>query len=372
MPNDEDPMPLDDNPHPLPGQLEQNNMLFALPPYPALGWNVVPPPPPPMPESSAQHDDGGWGWPPEAAPVQEPAAPDQDKESMVVDQPTSSNSVHEIVVVDPQPVAVDAAAKDDAAGEEAADDDADDAPAAPNGGNADVEEAAEYLAHEEEVAPEEEADDFNPLAIVPYQQPLSRSDQLLIGVVRVAYGPPLPRLVSWTRSFQALMGVFTSKDVPPHLDMPPAMPIVLPKRSWSLAFDEESTEPRIVYLDNNPAPPREVTASSDSISPPSGELFSFETPAARKRGPRKKATPIVDSSIRRCKRGSIKRDGFKPVLEELPMHVPKKRKPRAKLLDTPEVQAAPASSLEEALPHATPLRVIQEVGQSLRIAPEKL
>lgn len=43
-----------------------------------------------------------------------------------------------------------------------------------------------------------------------------------------------------------------------------------------------------------------------------------------------------------------------------------------KPLDTPEVQAAPSSSEEEALPPATPLRVIQAVCQSLGIAPEKL
>ena len=54
------------------------------------------------------------------------------------------------------------------------------------------------------------------------------------------------------------------------------------------------------------------------------------------------------------------------------MHVPEKRKPRAKPLDTPDVQAASSSSHEEALPPATPLRVIQAVGQSLGIAPEKL
>ncbi|KAI4980494.1 hypothetical protein ZWY2020_020979 [Hordeum vulgare] len=371
MPNDKDPMPLNGNPHPLPGELEQNNMLFALPPYPALGWKAVPPPPPPpMLEPPAQHDDGGWGWHLEA-PVEEPAAPKQDQESMVIDQPTSSDSVQEIVVVDPQPADAEAAAEDDAAGEEATDDDAVDAPTAPNGGNAAAEEAAGDMAPKEEDA-EEEAEDFNPLAIVPYQQPLFRCDQLMIRAVRVAYGPPLPPTVSWTRSFQALMGFFTSKDVPGHLAMPAAMPIVLPKRSWSLAFDEDSTEPRIIYHDNTPVPAPEVTASSDNISASSGELFSFETPAAPKQGPRKKATPIVDSSVHRCTRGSIKRDGFKPVLQELPMHVPKKRKPRAKPLDTLEVQATPSSSQEEALPPATPVHVIQAVGHNLGIAPEKL
>jgi hypothetical protein len=37
---DEDPMPFDGNPHPLPGQLLPNNNLFVLPHYPKLGWHV--------------------------------------------------------------------------------------------------------------------------------------------------------------------------------------------------------------------------------------------------------------------------------------------------------------------------------------------
>ncbi|KAE8790770.1 hypothetical protein D1007_34979 [Hordeum vulgare] len=70
---------------------------------------------------------------------------------------------------------------------------------------------------EEEDAAEEAPEEFNPLAIVPYQQPIFRPSNLMIGAVRVAYGPPLPPVVSWTRSFEALMGVFSSLHVPRHL-----------------------------------------------------------------------------------------------------------------------------------------------------------
>ncbi|KAE8814653.1 hypothetical protein D1007_08182 [Hordeum vulgare] len=70
-----------------------------------LTWNLV----------SAAADDGGWGqppaaadgggWEPEAAPEAPPADPVQDQESMVIDQPSpsSSDSVHELVDLDPQP-----------------------------------------------------------------------------------------------------------------------------------------------------------------------------------------------------------------------------------------------------------------------------
>lgn len=48
MPQYEDPMPLNGNAHPLPGEFVQDPHFFALPPFPVLGWNDVPPPPPPM------------------------------------------------------------------------------------------------------------------------------------------------------------------------------------------------------------------------------------------------------------------------------------------------------------------------------------
>jgi hypothetical protein len=44
-PPDEDPMPLNGNPHPLPGQLVQEDHLFVLPEYPQLGWDMPLPPP---------------------------------------------------------------------------------------------------------------------------------------------------------------------------------------------------------------------------------------------------------------------------------------------------------------------------------------
>jgi hypothetical protein len=40
LPPDEDPMPFNGNPHPLPGQLQLNNNQFVMPQYPELGWNI--------------------------------------------------------------------------------------------------------------------------------------------------------------------------------------------------------------------------------------------------------------------------------------------------------------------------------------------
>jgi hypothetical protein len=43
-PEDEDPMPLNGNPHPLPGQLVPDDNMFVQPEYPEIGWNMPPPP----------------------------------------------------------------------------------------------------------------------------------------------------------------------------------------------------------------------------------------------------------------------------------------------------------------------------------------
>jgi hypothetical protein len=41
-PADEDQMPLNGNPHPLPGNLHPDNLNFVQPEYPEVGWNVAP------------------------------------------------------------------------------------------------------------------------------------------------------------------------------------------------------------------------------------------------------------------------------------------------------------------------------------------
>ena len=44
LPADEDPMPFNGNPHPLPGNMQFNNHNWVLPEFPELGWNDVPAP----------------------------------------------------------------------------------------------------------------------------------------------------------------------------------------------------------------------------------------------------------------------------------------------------------------------------------------
>ncbi|KAM0851404.1 hypothetical protein ACQ4PT_052427 [Festuca glaucescens] len=48
IPANEDPMPVDGNPHLLPGALVPDNNMFVLPEYPTNGWNDAPPAPQPQ------------------------------------------------------------------------------------------------------------------------------------------------------------------------------------------------------------------------------------------------------------------------------------------------------------------------------------
>ncbi|KAE8769528.1 hypothetical protein D1007_58877 [Hordeum vulgare] len=246
LPNDEDPMPLNGNPHPLPGHLIHDNLQFALPPYHALGWNAVPLAPGNPGPAAGAADDGGWGqppaavdgggWEPEAAPEARAADPVQDQESMVIDQlsPSSSDSVHELVDLDPLPrgdMEVEPAAQEPPL-------------ANPDAPDADMPMAApdNDAEPEEDVPVIEEVHDDNPLAIVLYNPPPIQTDNIFVGAARVVYGPPLPPVMSWARSFDALMGAATAMHVPRQLQMPILETIMIPKRSWAVAFDTDAPE----------------------------------------------------------------------------------------------------------------------------------
>lgn len=94
-------------------------------------------------------------------------------------------------------------------------------------------------------------------------------------------------------------------------------------------------------------------------------------------------TPMVETSVHRCTRGSVKRDGFKPVFQELQSQ-PKKKKPRCKpfvatVSDEDGGQdkdaAGPQNEVGATLgdvPPPTPIKTIQQIDLDLGIAPEKL
>ncbi|KAM0838927.1 hypothetical protein ACQ4PT_060651 [Festuca glaucescens] len=90
LPADEDQMPPDGNPHPMPGQMQPNMNDFILPPFPELGWNEQPA------ENNAgnvQHNDGEQGV------MDQDHVPEQDAQESMVMHP-SGNSVSSVNLQD--------------------------------------------------------------------------------------------------------------------------------------------------------------------------------------------------------------------------------------------------------------------------------
>ena len=400
MPQDEDPMPIDGNPHPLPGHLIHEDNIFALPPYPALGWNDVPPPPPPVDVNQG----GGWGWDDDAqAPADDAAnAEVPDQESIVINQQDFSGSVNQsdssIPPAPPEIVHLDAVEVEDHPPVVVAEPDQLHPVIAP----LDAGDLMPGL----EVAP---GDDLQPpeallgndiqnaampadpdaWAIVPYQQPIVSRQDLFAGRLNVVYGPPLPPEMAWKRTFDTLLGRCSTMHVPKQVFQASFQPLILSKRSWSLAFEKVRWVSELIPIDSagfvvplSVASPLSGPAcalladSSQELEPGFGlqpvtaaeEQFSFSAPAPKtKRVTKRDRAPVVDSDLRRCTRSSIKRDGFKPVLQALPMTEPKKKKPRPKPFA--EDDHVPRST---PVPPPTPIIHIQQIGADLGIAADKL
>ena len=203
-------MPINCNPHPVPGVPFPEMPPFNLPAFPALGWNAVPPPPP-APLVNEMADDNWGNWDDNVAPD-----PVQDQESMVVDlsaQPSSAADAqvpHVAVVI--------------------LDDDQPKAPVPPP--------------INEEIAP-------GHWAIVVYQPPVIR-DEFVLPVV--PYGPPLPPDMIWRRSFESLLQAPMVFSVPKPVSMQPLSPVILLKRSWDFAFSDLD-RPRLTWRDQEVASP---------------------------------------------------------------------------------------------------------------------
>jgi hypothetical protein len=89
LPADEDPMPLDGNPHPFPGELVPNQNLFVNPQYPEIGWDEVQN----FPDNEQAQDH-------ENLPEQVDDLQQQEQESMVVNLSDSSGSSVNMLAMD--------------------------------------------------------------------------------------------------------------------------------------------------------------------------------------------------------------------------------------------------------------------------------
>lgn len=207
MPQDEDWIPVNGNPHPLPGVPFLELPQFVLPPYPTLGWNE--PPPLEQPAMGDNNwDNAVWG---EEEEVQNEAEVEQ--ESM----PVVTAAGHE------QPVAVD-----------------------------------------NNIVPDYNPDDWalvvykpNPPATEngPYMdanfvvEEVIDAQQLFVpdgNTAKVVFGPELPLDMIFRRNFETILHTDICYEIPKPLQVLPLQSALLSKRSRDLAFEV----PRLTYYSN--------------------------------------------------------------------------------------------------------------------------
>lgn len=90
---------------------------------------------------------------------------------------------------------------------------------------------------------------MNALAIVPFQPPIVQHADIIVGMARVVYGPPLPPDMAWRRTFDSLLQCCTVTKVPRPVSLPQVEPVFIPKRSWAIAFDDTAWAPRLVPME---------------------------------------------------------------------------------------------------------------------------
>lgn len=91
--------------------------------------------------------------------------------------------------------------------------------------------------------------DVNALAIVPYKPPALQHADVIVGMVRVVYGPPLPPEMAWTRNFDSLLQCGSVTDVPRPINLPHIEHVFIPKRSLTIAFDDSVWASKLVPVE---------------------------------------------------------------------------------------------------------------------------
>ena len=231
---------------------------------------------------------------------------------------------------------------------------------------------------------------------MPFVHPLVEP-VMMEGIVtseRPVFGPELPPEMIWERMFKSMIPDPLSTSVPLSLRqnlVQPMEPIVLSKRSWSVAFDPtddfemfwtgESAHSGLQGQLNSPVRRKvaralsfePVVATDDEPTLPPVFIGSPSTPVGKKRRgrPPKVSTPASEAGFRRSTRNKLKNDGHRPtpaVTSHLAVSQPRKRA-RATPLQGKKNKSADADA--ELIPK-TPLQSMQAVGIALGIDPVKL
>src|ERR1041385_2963434 len=87
------------------------------------------------------------------------------------------------------------------------------------------------------------------LALVVYQPPPIPQQQIFVGMINIMAGPPLPPEMIWSRALSLLLPQASGMQIPKPLSFVHVLPLVCSKRSWEMAFDEETMEFSISYIE---------------------------------------------------------------------------------------------------------------------------
>jgi hypothetical protein len=327
LPADEDQMPLNGNPHPLPGNLMPQDNFWALPQYPEIGWNNA------HHHDQDQQENGQQG---NQHVVQEDV-----QENDIPDQQAEEELVDDSIVADPSGLA---------------------SPLVEHGMEVDqpVYNQVIHLGMIRTV--------FGP--VVPPSMQCQKLLDVILPSMFSAFLPKSPRV--WTIQSRLLSDCLW----PNVADMQKCLFSTVHK----LLMPPLHKKKRATTMYLCPAMDNVVEMESPTTPVASFSASSVPQIGNKRKSRAPKPVAIVDTVYRRSTRSCTKRDGHRPVsMSDTVTRSRKKSKAQVKVLEK-EVASQKENQAHEGeaegsaaeVPPETPLNVMQHVGIALGIEPEFL
>jgi hypothetical protein len=181
-----------------------------------------------------------------------------------------------------------------------------------------------------------------------------------------------------------------TETVPMPVKSSPFLVVTLTKRSWKEAFDVSVGFTMAASISqhrhNGPVARALCFNSSDNGQQTMPSVFAA-TPASsvssKMRGKAKrKETPLVDTSVRRCTRSMVKNNGYRPMPVSDTVVKPRAKKAKKEVVQrqaskdkrtsVAEADKDHEEAQEKTLPPQTPIHILQTIGIGLGIDPALL
>lgn len=178
---------------------------------------------------------------------------------------------------------------------------------------------------------------------------------LHVGQVLTVFGPVLPPVMQWQRTFQKFLPAIFTAEIPQFVFKTALGSLLLSKCSWDFCYNGADDSFSL-------QPPRE---SSDPVT----ESFEFSAvpEVSTKRGQKPRSAKIlVDTEVRRSVRLSVLREGFHRSPSRGSQQIKTQRSFKRRRTSSSQPEGNPT------VPPPTPITDLQHIGARLRIAPEKI